>query len=274
MTARHLAAMLCGAALLVSGCGRTTTVSGTLAEGESADSVWDFAGDERAEVDADSFTISGLRGEVIDLRFIDGDDLARMEIRGAAGEEIHLRDVWLDDGVAYPSSVRIGGGGTVTVNGIRMMDPDRLPAEIDAEGTVLARSGSGDALLVRPADSSLPDLRVVVTPATSVASPDGDPVEAKTAEEGDTVRVRGRTENGYLVAAEMVLPRRAATREDSGPRLLGRPVSRGEEPAVLGVPARRDEPKEEGWGQPRDDDRGRGWGRSGDRGRGKGNGKG
>lgn len=268
MTARRMAAIFGGAALLVSGCGRSTTVSGTLAEGEDADSVWDFAGDERAEVDADSFSISGMRGEVIDLRFIDGDDLARMEIRGAAGEEVHLQDVWFDEGVAYPSSVRLGGGGTVTVNGIRMMDRDRLPGEIDAEGTVLALSGSGDAMLVRPADSSLPDLRVVVTPATSVASPDGDPVDAKTAEEGDTVRVRGRTENGYLVAAEIVLPRHAATREESGPRLLGRPVSQGEESGVLGVPVVRDDPKGEGRGRGRDERRSR------DRGRGKGNGKG
>lgn len=262
MSARWLAVSCVGAALLLAGCGRSTAVSGTLADGEDADSVWDFAGDERAVVEADSFSISGLRGEVIDLRFIDGDDLIRMEIRGAAGEDVDLQGIWFDDGVAYPSSVRVGGGGMVTVNGIRMMDRDRLPGEIHSEGTVLATSGSGDAMLVRPTETSLPDLRVVLTPATSVASPDGDPVKAKTVEVGDTVRVRGRTENGYLVAAELVLPRSAAAREDQEPRLLGRPAGEGDGPRVLGVPVRREDPK----------GRGRGEGRG--RGRGKGNGNG
>jgi hypothetical protein len=211
-------AVCLAASLAAVGCGGgSIEISGDLAEGEHADSVLHFGGVARVAVAGDSFRIEGLGGEVVDLRFVDDDGLhARMEIRDAPGGAIHLRGIWMDEGAAYPSGVRMEGGGTVTINGVRMADPEGMPEEIDATGVVLAASGSGDAILVRPDAGELPDLRVVVTHATAVTSPDGDPVEVDRVEPGDSVTVRGRTEAGYLVASEIVLPRRSATRGDRG----------------------------------------------------------
>ena len=64
----------------------------------------------------------------------------------------------------------------LVVNGLRMGPADALPDRVDAPGRVLAISESFDAILLRPDDEGLPDLHVVVSPATIVATPDGDPV--------------------------------------------------------------------------------------------------
>lgn len=264
------------ASLAAAGCGGgSIEISGDLAEGEHADSVLHFGGAARVAVAGDSFRIHGLDGEVVDLRFVDDDGLhARMEIRDAPGGPIHLRGIWMDRGAAYPSGVRMEGGGTVTINGVRMADPEGMPGEIEAAGVVLAASGSGDAMLVRPDADHLPDLRVVVTPATSVTSPDGDPVEVDRVEQGDSVTVRGPIQDGYLVASEVVLPRRSATRGERGD---------GED---RGNDGGRDGGDEDGGGDG-DEDRHRDGGngnrrgkgasddeRSGDRGQGKGRGRG
>lgn len=256
------------ASLASAGCGGgSIEISGDLAEGEHADSVLHFGGAARVAVAGDSFRIQGLDGEVVDLRFVNDDGLhARMEIRDAPGGPIHLRGIWMDRGAAYPSGVRIEGGGTITINGVRMADPEGMPGELEAAGVVLAASGSGDAMLVRPDADHLPDLRVVVTPATSVTSPDGDPVEVDRVEQGDSVTVRGPIQNGYLVASEVVLPRRSATRGERGD---------GDERGDGGERGGRDGDGDgNGGGGDRRGKEASDEERSGDRGRGKGKGRG
>lgn len=203
--------------LALAACGdEASTVSGDLAEGAAATHVWLLGEPARAEVASDSFRLESAAGEVLDLRFADGEEeVARMEIRGAgAGEGLRLRGIWFDDGVAHPSAVE--GGGVLTVNGLRMGAADRLPASVDAAATVLAVSDEGDALIVRPGDEALPDLRVVVTPGTRVATADGDPASAEGLEFGDSVRVVGESESGYVIAAELIVPRERARGEARG----------------------------------------------------------
>lgn len=213
---RRMAALL--AALAASGCGRSVTVTGTMQDEDAVEAVWHYGGEERATVEAGAFRLEGLRGDPLDLRFTSEDGRhGRMEITGiGGGARVDLLGVWLEDGVAHASGVEMEGADRVTINGIRFAAPGSLPAELDERGLVLAIGRSGDALLVRPLNDGLPDLRVVVTPATEVVSPDGDPVSVGAAGVDDTVRVAGRTESGYLVATRLELPRRAATREGGG----------------------------------------------------------
>lgn len=207
-------AIAAAAAVLAVGCGSSVTVSGTMQDDADGASVWHYRGDERAEIEADSFRLEGLRGEAIDLRFTDDDGAhARMEIREVSGgAHLRLLGVWVDDGVAYPS--RVEGVDRVVVNGVRMGDPASLPGTVDERGVVMAAGRSGDAFIVRPLEGGLPDLRVVVSPATEVVSPDGEPAPARGTAVGDTVQVAGGVESGYVVATRLEVPRRAALRED------------------------------------------------------------
>jgi hypothetical protein len=256
---------------LVAGCGAApVTIQGTVADDVRADSVWHFGGHARAALVADTFRLESLRGETVDLRFTGGDGLhARMEISDVRpGARVRLRGIWIDDDVAHASGVALEGTDAVTINGIRMGDPTQLPAEVAADGLVLAASGSGDALLVRPLDRGLPDLRVVATPATDVRTADGDPIDRDGARAGDTVRVVGATHAGYLVASELVLPRPAERR--SGGAANGAEGTFSAEPAGAAGRAggssaegRSEEGKDPGRGKGRGRGRGRVQGRGG-----------
>lgn len=198
------------ALLTLTGCERSVTVTGTLEEDTDIESVWHFAGEASSAVRADSFHLAGLRGAELDLRFTSEDGAhARMHLSDVdGGSRIHLGDVWIDDDVAYPSYVEIEDGGLLVVNGIRMGDRRALPGDLRVRAVILAAGRSNDAFLARPLDEALADLRVVITPATEVVSPDGDPVRASSAEVGDTVVIAGATESGYLVASRIELGRR------------------------------------------------------------------
>lgn len=245
-------------ALLAAACGRSVTVTGTIDDDAGVEAVWHYEGDERSGLEADSFRLEGLRGDPIDLRFTGEDGLhARMEIRGApAGGRIRLTDVWIEDGVAYPSHVALDGADFVVVNGLRMGDPGAWPAEVDVEGVVLAAGRSGGALVVRPLDDGLPDLRVVVTPATGVVSRDGEPVPGGAASTGDTVRVAGTTSGGYVIATELVLPRAAAVQ-------AGDREGDSDGPPAASEREQPDSREQEGRGRGRGQNRGRGKGRGG-----------
>ena len=73
-----------------------------------------------------------------------------------------------DSRFAFPRSVELDGADVVTVNGMRLAPHGRIPREVDERGAVLAWSSDVGALLVRPANPRLPDLRVVVGKATEV----------------------------------------------------------------------------------------------------------
>lgn len=263
MTGRRMGAAVL-TVFLASGCGRTVTVTGTLDDEDAVEAVWHFGGEERAVVDGGAFRLEDLSGDPIDLRFTSDDGVhARMEIRElAGGARVDLLGVWLNDGLAHASAVELEGADLVTINGIRFAPVGSLPRELDERGVVLAAGRAGDALLVRPLDESLPDLRVVVTPATEVVSPDGDPVQGDGAEVGDTVRIAGRAESGYVVASRLELPRMSTLRDsgdgDGGGRDAAARERRGDEARER---IESDDRKKEGRG--RGQGRGRGRGRGG-----------
>ncbi|HEX2092252.1 MAG TPA: hypothetical protein VHG28_07605, partial [Longimicrobiaceae bacterium] len=176
-----LRTLLLAPLLLVSACGGDgVTLRGTLRPDalSGSDSLSVLAGDgsEPVEVREGAFEVSGVPPGAVTLRFARGGDTTRMEIGGLPEEgEVELRAIRLDDGsgLAFPSAVAVPGGGVVTVNGLRY--GGRLPERVAADGTVLAASDDADAFLVRPVDTRLPDLRVVVGPLTQSVTPDGDP---------------------------------------------------------------------------------------------------
>jgi hypothetical protein len=89
-----------------------------------------------------------------------------------------------------------------------MANDGALPAEVDAHGAILALTDEHDAILFRPDDASLPDLRVVVGLGTETVTPDGDPVDLASLARGDSIRVKGRADHGFVVAERLTVPRR------------------------------------------------------------------
>lgn len=229
---------------LACGCGGSeATLTGTLAAEEGITHVWVLGEPERAEVVGDSFALAGLRAGNVELRFArDADEVGRMEIRELpASGRIRLREIGFEDGIAFPLAVEGDGAVRLEVNGVRLGSAAAYPADVDLRGTLLSRSRSGDALLVRPADAGLPDLRVVVTPGTEVRTEDGDPADLERTDFADTLRVVGVVEDGYVIAASVEVPRERARPVEEprrGPRLLGVPIDEVRaEPAAAPAPA-------------------------------------
>jgi hypothetical protein len=208
-----------GMAGVLIGCGGgEVEIRGDLEEGAAATHAWVVGGGIRTPVEEGAFALRAPRGEVVDLRLgTDDGELGRMELRELPGRgSLRLRRVWVDrgGGLAFPAEIGLDRGRFVEVNGIRMGDPRRLPARIDLDAEVLAVSGDAEALLVRPLEQRVPDLPVVVTPATEVSSPDGDPLTLRPVEAGDTLRIRAERTGGFLVALRIRVPRRTAVRDE------------------------------------------------------------
>lgn len=263
---RPLPALL--AACLLAACGtEETTISGTLDPELAVTHVWVLGGPERAVVDASAFRIEGIVGDTVDLRFADEDgERGRMRIEGVPpGAVVELREVWVEEGRAFPARVTLEGVEQLTINGLRYAPVERLDDEIEAEGEVLSVSDDGDALLVRPADGSLPDLRIVITPGSRILSPDGEPLEAESIASGDSIRLRASREGSYFLATELVLPRENASRDRRRGEDEAEPVEEEETAAEaldrsLGItPAR----EERGRGKGKGKGKGRGRGKDG-----------
>lgn len=215
--------------LLLNACGGDSlTVHGTLLPGSDATDVYVVGQPLRGRIVADSFTISGITGELVELEFADGDDrLGRMRIERWDADEVALRGIWMEDGVAYATALR--GEAAADVNGLRMAGAGALPRSVAVDGVVLAASGSGDAFILRPTEGGLPDLRVVLTPGTAVELEGGGPARDEL-RFGDSVRVEGTAEAGYVVATRLVVHPRPAAEELA-------PLQEWE---VLGTEVRRD----------------------------------
>lgn len=241
------------ALLLLSACGEgSLTLHGTLLPGSDATDVYVVGQPLRGRVVADSFSIPGIRGEVVELEFADGEDrLGRMRIEGWNARELTLRGVWTDDGVAYATG--LAGESAATVNGLRMAGAAALPRELRVDGVVLSASGRGDAMIVRPDGERLPDLRVVLTPGTSIEQEGGGPPPDEL-RFGDSLRVEGTSEAGYVVATRLVVRPRAAAEEipgsawDASGDTFGLPQE--------GVPEDGDDEREEDRNDEVDEDRG------------------
>lgn len=178
-------------------------------------SVFAVEAGQSAEVTHGAFELRELGAGPVTLRLVrDADTVATLSLQNVpAGTELRLHGLETDGPTrrAFPRSLAVNGPSVLVLNGIRMARGEGLPERVDARGTVLAASGDRAALLVRPNDAWLPDLRVVVGLGTETMSPDSAHVEPATIARGDSVRVEGRTDNGFVVASRITTWRRTVT---------------------------------------------------------------
>jgi len=271
-----LAALACGC-----GPGGGAVVRGDFPDSAAAPaSVLAVEAGLDAPVAGGAFAVAGLSPGPATLHLVrDGDTVGTVSIHNLpAGAEVSLRRLRTDpaSGLAFPGELALRGARLVVVNGLRMGASDAVRGQVDEPGVVLARSAAGDALLLRPDDPELPDLRVVLTPATDVVTADGDPVQLVGLAAGDSVRVQGPAEGGFVMAARLVVPRRLAlvvgdTGEEPPPQVQTRsgggaaapaPPAPAPRPAVRVRDAVRERP-EGGRGRGRDQGRGGGGGKRG-----------
>ncbi len=302
------------ASLAACGGDEGATVAGNFAPGAgSPTSVWVVEAERSAGADTAGFSIAGLVPGPASMRLMRGGDTAGVLNVGSltSGSKLTLHGLRVDEasGLAFPRSIELDGADAVVVNGIRMAPEGRVPENVDADGAVLGWAPEAGAMLLRPQNASLPDLRVIVGPTTELVGTDGGQAAASAINPGDSVQVQGRFENGYVLASRITIPSRVAATDvpglapsdegtddesenerespaSSSPAASGgaaprtasptpaaaprsNPVVRSEAP--VRAPARvRDAPP----GRERNENRGRGRGNGGGNGKGKGNGKG
>lgn len=209
-------------ALALAACGGEdgAAVDGTFASGFAPTGVWVVESERSEAADSAGFRLADLTPGPVSLRLMSGSDTAAvLNLSGLApGARLRLEGLRVDpeSGFAFPRTVQLDGGEMVTVNGLRMAPASRVPREVDVRGAVLAWSSDAGALLVRPDESRLPDLRIVVGLATQVVGEDGGGADATLLEPGDSIRVEGRSDNGYVVASRITVPTRIATLSGQG----------------------------------------------------------
>ncbi len=203
------------AALALAACGGGgdgAVVEGTFAPGLAADGVWVMESERRERADSNGFRVADLTPGPMTLRLMQGaDTTALLNVSGLpAGARLRLEGLRVDGDsrFAFPRTVELAGADVVTVNGLRMGSPGRIPREVDVRGAVLAWSSDAGALLVRPEDARMPDLRVVVGMSTQVIGTDGGGADPVNIRPGDSVRVEGRSDEGYVVASRITVPTR------------------------------------------------------------------
>ena len=267
----------------VSACGGgadRVSIRGDFADSASAAALVRAVEAEReAEVKGGAFELRGLAAGPATLRLVRGADtavtLALDNAPAGAGVVLHGLRTDARSGRAFPRAVELTGVDLLLVNGVRMANNATLPAEVDAHGAILALTDERDAILFRPDDAALPDLRVVVGLATETVTPDGDPVDVRSLGRGDSVRVKGRAEQGFVVAERLTVARRfaldAASPADAG---AAQPASRSaSDPASVAASApRTPTPRVRAAPAPVRVLKGHGRGRGGGRGHGKGRG--
>lgn len=294
--------MMIGVGIGLAGCGGggdTLSLRGDFPPGgEPPTEVLAVEAGRRAAVREGAFELADLTAGPNTLRLLRGQDtLATVSLPDApGGAELVLHGLRIDEatGRAFPASVE--GAEVVVVNGIRIGGA-ALPREADLQGRVLAVSDQFDALLLRPDDDDMPDVRVILGPATEVVTPDGDPVEPSVLSAGDSLRVQGGGDQGYLVATRLTVPRAlaagigmadtgdvgstggsedGATEGDGGGDGEGGATTapRASPPAVVSAPAVPRVVREVARGRGRVDRPERGGGRGNARGGGNGKGKG
>jgi hypothetical protein len=257
------------------GAGDRVSIRGDFADSASAATVVRAVEAGRdVEVTDGAFELRDLAAGPATLRLVRGaDSSAVLALDNApAGSAVVLRGLRVDpaSGRAFPRSVELSGAEVLLVNGVRMGRDGALPAEVDARGSILALSDERDALLVRPDDASLPDLRVVVGLGTHAVREGGAPADLAALARGDSVRVRGRVDQGFVVADSLTVMGRTAAGEQAMPAPEAAPPPNDAVPSI--PPAATVSPRalERVGPRPRSEPRGKGHGRGGGRGRGKG----
>ncbi len=261
------------------------SIRGDFADSASAPTLVRAVEAEReVEVKGGAFELRDLSAGPATLRLVRGADTAgTLALDNApAGAAVVLHGLRTDarSGRAFPRAVELTGADLLVVNGVRMASDARIPADVDAHGAVLALAEERDALLFRPDDASLPDLRVVVGLGTEAVTPDGDPADLASLARGDSVRVKGRADRGFVVAERLTLSRRAAlgaapepTATEAPESAPASPAASSTVPAAASAPAPRIVPRVRAVVPARvlrGNGRGRGHGGGGGRGHGKG----
>ncbi|HEU0299564.1 MAG TPA: hypothetical protein VFR37_08925 [Longimicrobium sp.] len=202
-------------ALAACGGGDGATVEGTFAPGLSPSGVWVVESERGERADSTGFRLADVTPGPVSLRLMDGSDTAGvLNLSGLeSGARVRLRELRVDpqSGFAFPRAVELEGAPVVVVNGLRMAPASRVPREVDVRGAVLGWSSDVGAMLVRPDDARLPDLRVFVGVATDIVGEDGGGADPIAIRPGDSVRVEGRSDQGYVVASRITVPTRIAT---------------------------------------------------------------
>ncbi|HEX2081352.1 MAG TPA: hypothetical protein VHG08_26850 [Longimicrobium sp.] len=212
-----------GLALAAAACGGGSdgaTVEGTFAPGLSPTGVWVVESERSERADSTGFRLADVTPGPLSLRLLDGADTAGvLNLSGLEpGARVRLRELRVDpqSGFAFPRVVELEGAPVVMVNGLRMAPASRVPREVDVRGAVLGWSSDVGAMLVRPDDARLPDLRVFVGVATDVVGEDGGGADPIAIQPGDSVRVQGRSDQGYVVASRITVPTRIAASAGDG----------------------------------------------------------
>ena len=223
---------LCVSLAACGGGGDTMAIRGDFgAGGLTPTRVLAVEAEREAAVKDGAFELPELTAGPVTLRLLENEDTVGV-IEVAAlpgGTELGLNGLRVDEitGRAFPASVE--GVRVATVNGIRVGDPARLPAEVDARGEVLAYAPESGALLLRPGDDALPDLRVIVPYGVETMTVDGDPVDAAQLAAGDSVRVQGRSERGFVLASRLTVPREVALSDAGGESADASPSGGGDD---------------------------------------------
>lgn len=177
--------------------------------------VYAVEAQREVEVKRGTFDLRDLSAGPVTLRLVRGvDTVGTLSLQNVpAGTQLELQKLQTDGDTrrAFPRSLALQGPPVLLVNGIRMGPADALPEVVDARGTVLAMSDDHAALLVRPSDAALPDMRVVVGLGTETVTPDSAVIEAGAILPTDSVRVEGRVDQGFVVASRITVLRRSDT---------------------------------------------------------------
>lgn len=209
------------ASLAACGGDEGATVAGNFAPGAgSPTSVWVVEAERSAGADTAGFSIADLVPGPASMRLMRGSDTAGVLNVGSlpTGSKLMLHGLRVDEasGLAFPRSIELDGADAVVVNGIRMAPEGRVPENVDAGGAVLGWAPEAGAMLLRPQNAALPDLRVIVGPTTELVGMDGGQAAASAITPGDSVQVQGRFENGYVLASRITIPSRVAATDLPG----------------------------------------------------------
>lgn len=259
------------------GCGGGgAAVEASFAVGTEVDAVSVAESGRSESADSAGFALADLSPGPARIRLVrGGDTVGLLQLAVAAGARMRLRGLAIDpaSGLAFPRSVELDGAETLSLNGLRFAPEGRIPRRPELPGTVLAWSPEAGALLLRPDDDRLPDLRVVVLPETEVVGTDGGGADAGSIAAGDSLRVEGRREGGYVIAERLVLPTRTGERTPPPASPLDDADGEGDDagaprpsaaPAAAPPPPAAERERDRG----RDGERGRGKGPKKERGRG------
>jgi hypothetical protein len=195
------------------GAGERVTIRGDFADTAAVPTaVVAVEGGQQAEVKRGAFSLRDLSAGPITLRLVRGTDtvatLALQNVPAGTNVQLHGLETDAPTRRAFPRTLALNGPGVLVLNGIRM---GREPDRVDALGTVIAASEDRAALLVRTSDATLPDLRVVIGVGTEVVLPDSTRLEPADLHRGDSVRVEGGSDQGYVVATRITVNRRITT---------------------------------------------------------------